>query len=153
MAPPVAAYTSEVALASVESSLAGGSSAAAQAAAAAKAIEEKRALLARSAAELDEEARKRAEQVGAAGVGMYACHGWRGLQEGQPAIVWQCVGWLALGIPSSHHASSCWVSGLTGHHQRCSSTAGSAGGGSAGAAPGCRGAAAGRRSGSSCSPW
>lgn len=64
MAPPVAAYTSEVALASVESSLAGGTSAAAQAAAAAKAIEEKRALLARSAAELDEEARKKAEQVG-----------------------------------------------------------------------------------------
>lgn len=64
MAPPVAAYTSEVALASVESSLAGGNSAAAQAAAAARAIEEKRALLARSAAELDEEARKRAEQVG-----------------------------------------------------------------------------------------
>jgi len=64
MAPPVAAYTSEVALASVESSLAGGTSAAAQAAAAAKAIEDKRALLARSTAELDEEARKRAEQVG-----------------------------------------------------------------------------------------
>ncbi|PRW20657.1 SWI SNF-related matrix-associated actin-dependent regulator of chromatin subfamily A 1 isoform X1 [Chlorella sorokiniana] len=63
MAPPVAAYTSEVALASVESSLAGGTSAAAQAAAAAKAIEEKRALLARTTAELDEEARKKAEQA------------------------------------------------------------------------------------------
>ena len=63
MAPPVAAYTSEVAIASVETSLAGGAGAASQAAAAAKALEEKRALLARSAAELDEEARKRAEQV------------------------------------------------------------------------------------------
>ncbi len=65
MAPPMAAYRSEVAIASVETTIAssgqGGGAAAAPSAAG---LAEKRALIAKTAAELDEEARRKAEQVG-----------------------------------------------------------------------------------------
>lgn len=65
MAPPMAAYRSEVAIASVETTIAsssqGGGAAVAPSAAG---LAEKRALIANTAAELDEEARRKAEQVG-----------------------------------------------------------------------------------------
>ncbi|KAL4450685.1 hypothetical protein ABPG77_001041 [Micractinium sp. CCAP 211/92] len=64
MAPPMAAYRSEVAIASVETTIAssgqGGGAAAAPSAAG---LAEKRALIAKTAAELDEEARRKAEQT------------------------------------------------------------------------------------------
>jgi len=70
MAPPVAAYRSEVALANVESAL-GGASTAAPTGAQQAGLAEKRALIAKTPQELDEEARKKAEQVrlGRAGCG------------------------------------------------------------------------------------
>lgn len=60
MAPPMAAYRSEMAVAAVETTLASGQGGAPGAAS----LAEKRALIARTAAELDEGARRKAEQVG-----------------------------------------------------------------------------------------
>ncbi|KAL4433711.1 hypothetical protein ABPG75_000152 [Micractinium tetrahymenae] len=62
MAPPMAAYRSEVAIAAVESTLASSQGGGASAPSAAS-LAEKRALIARTAAELDEEARRKAEQT------------------------------------------------------------------------------------------
>lgn len=63
MAPPMAAYTSEVALASVETALSGAGAVAA-APQVVQGLAEKRALIAKTTTELDEEAKKKAEQVG-----------------------------------------------------------------------------------------
>lgn len=110
MAPPMAAYRSEVAIAAVESTIAGNQGGGAPSAPSAASLAEKRALIARTAAELDEEARRKAEQVCfCAGVG--ACvrgQGVEGLSGGCcPALLRRSRPQAPPGSPTKDAAGLC----------------------------------------------